>query len=134
MGIKLVAFDGSETSRKALGQAEGLLRGDDELLVVMVVPVAAIAEFAEVPPDISTAKAHGLVNAAVSELRGRGVRAMGLVREGDIADELLKIAADMPVDIIVVGHRGLSKVGRFALGSVADKVARYATRPVLIVR
>ena len=134
MGIKLVAFDGSETSRKALSQAEGLLRGEDELLVVMVVPVAAIAEFAEVPPDISTAKAHGLVNAAVSELRGRGVKAMGLVREGDIADEILKIAADMPVDIIVVGHRGLSKVGRFALGSVADKVARYATRPVLIVR
>ena len=134
MGIKLVAFDGSETSRKALGQAEGLLRGDDELLVVMVVPVAAIAEFADVPADMSTAKAHGLVNAAVSELKERGVKAMGLVREGDIADEILKIAADMPVDIIVVGHRGLSKVGRFALGSVADKVARYATRPVLIVR
>jgi nucleotide-binding universal stress UspA family protein len=134
MGIKLVAFDGSETSRKALSQAEGLLRGEDELLVVMVVPVAAIAEFAEVPPDISTAKAHGLVNAAVSGLKERGVKAMGLVREGDIADEILKIAADMSVDIIVVGHRGLSKVGRFALGSVADKVARYATRPVLIVR
>ena len=40
MGIKLVAFDGSETSRKALVQAESLLRPDDELLVVMVVPVA----------------------------------------------------------------------------------------------
>ncbi len=134
MGIKLVAFDGSETARKALGQAEALLGQDDELLVIMVVPVAAIAEFADVAPDISTARAHGLVNAAVSELRERGVRALGLVREGDIADEILKIAADMPVDIIVIGHRGLSKVGRFALGSVADKVARYATRPVLIVR
>ncbi|MBM4249205.1 MAG: universal stress protein [Euryarchaeota archaeon] len=134
MGIKLVAFDGSEASRKALSQAEGLLRGDDELLVLMVVPVAVIAEFADVPPDISTSRAQGLVNAAVTDLRERGVKALGLVREGDIADEILKLAADMPVDIIVIGHRGLSKIGRFALGSVADKVARYATRPVLIVR
>jgi len=134
MGIKLVAFDGSESSRKALDQAAGLLKESDELLVVMVVPVAAIAEFAEVAPDISTARALGLVNSAVAELKERGVRALGLVRQGDIAEEILKIAADMPVDIIVIGHRGLSKVGRFALGSVADKVARYATRPVLIVR
>ena len=73
MGIKLVAFDGSETSRKALNQAAGLLREGDELLVLMVVPVAAIAEFADVPPDISTAKAHGIVNAAVAELRDRGI-------------------------------------------------------------
>jgi len=134
MGIKLVAFDGSETSRKALSQAAGLLREGDELLVLMVVPVAAIAEFADVPPDISIAKAHGLVNAAVAELKESGIPALGMVREGDIADEILKIAAEMPVDIIVIGHRGLSKIGRFALGSVADKVARYATRPVLIVR
>jgi nucleotide-binding universal stress UspA family protein len=134
MGIKLVAFDGSETSRKALKQAAAIMGPDDELLVLMVVPVAAIAEFADVPPDISTAKATGLVNAAVAELKEGGVRALGMVRQGDIADEILKIAADMPVDIIVIGHRGLSKIGRFALGSVADKVARYATRPVLIVR
>jgi nucleotide-binding universal stress UspA family protein len=134
MGIKLVAFDGSETSRKAINQGAGLLHEGDELLILMVVPVAAIAEFADIPPDISVARAHGLVNAAVAELTSRGVRALGMVREGDIADEILKIAADMPVDIIVIGHRGLSKVGRFALGSVADKVARYATRPVLIVR
>ena len=134
MGIKLVAFDGSETSRKAVKQAAGIMRQDDELLILMVVPVAAIAEFADVPPDISTAKAHGLVNSAVAELKEGGVRALGMVREGDIADEILKIAADMPVDIIVIGHRGVSKIGRFALGSVADKVARYATRPVLIVR
>jgi nucleotide-binding universal stress UspA family protein len=134
MGIKLVAFDGSETSRKALKQAAAIMGRDDEILVLMVVPVAAIAEFADVPPDISTAKATSMVNAAVAELKEAGVRALGMVRQGDIADEILKIAADMPVDIIVIGHRGLSKVGRFALGSVADKVARYATRPVLIVR
>jgi nucleotide-binding universal stress UspA family protein len=134
MGIKLVAFDGSETSDKALKQAASLMRPDDELLVLMVVPVAAIAEFADVPPDITTAKAQGLVNAAVARLRDDGVKALGMVRQGDIADEILKTAADLAVDIIVIGHRGLSKIGRFALGSVADKVARYATRPVLIVR
>jgi nucleotide-binding universal stress UspA family protein len=134
MGIKLVAFDGSETSRKAINQASGLMKPDDEMLIVMVVPVAAIAEFADVPQDVSMAKAQELVNAACAEVRERNLKVMGMVRGGDIADEILKIGAEMGVDIIVIGYRGLSKVGRFALGSVADRIARYATRPVLIVR
>ncbi|MEM2870140.1 MAG: universal stress protein [Thermoplasmata archaeon] len=134
MGVKLVAYDGSEASKKALQQAAGLMKPGDELVLVMVVPTAVIKEFADVPPDVSTSKARAMVEAAVEELRGRGVSARGVVREGDIADEILNLSAELSADIIVIGHRGLSKIGRFAIGSVADRVVRYASRPVLIVR
>ncbi|MEM2977324.1 MAG: universal stress protein, partial [Thermoplasmata archaeon] len=119
MGVKLVAYDGSEASKKALQQAAGLMKPGDELVLVMVVPTAVIKEFADVPPDVSTSKARAMVEAAVEELRGRGVSARGVVREGDIADEILNLSAELSADIIVIGHRGLSKIGRFAIGSVA---------------
>ena len=134
MGVKLVAYDGSDASKKAVEQAVGLMAEGDELVLVMVVPTAVIKEFADVPPDISLQKARGMVEGAVEGLRERGVRARGVVREGDIADEILNLSAELGADIIVIGHRGLSKIGRFAIGSVADRVVRYATRPVLIVR
>ncbi|MGQ9582832.1 MAG: universal stress protein [Thermoplasmatota archaeon] len=134
MGVKLVAYDGSETSRKAIQQARGLMGPGDKLVLVMVVPTAVIKEFADVPPDITLSRARGMVEAALAELKKDGVSASGVVREGDIADEILKLGSELGADIIVLGHRGLSKIGRFAIGSVADRVVRYATRPVLIVR
>ncbi|MCK5029890.1 MAG: universal stress protein, partial [Thermoplasmatales archaeon] len=37
-------------------------------------------------------------------------------------------------DIIVLGYKGYGKEGRFLLGSVTDKVVRYAGVSVLVVR
>jgi nucleotide-binding universal stress UspA family protein len=134
MGQILLAYDGSETSKKALKKALALMKEEDELLVVMVVPTNIIAEFADVPPDVSIAKAQNIVNELISDLKAREINVIGMVREGDIADEILKIGSDMECDLIVIGDKGVSKIGRFAMGSVADKVVHYANRPVLIVK
>lgn len=134
MGIKLVAFDGTETSRKAINQAVSLMKPEDELLLLMVVPVEGIAEFADVPPDMTLSRAQEIVKAEVQALKERGVKALGMVKEGDVAEEILKMGSEMGVDLIVLGHQGLSKVGRFAVGSVADHVYKHASRPVLIVK
>jgi nucleotide-binding universal stress UspA family protein len=134
MGIKLVAYEGPQLSEKAVNQAIGLLKPQDELLLLFVVPVGGIAELADVPPDMTVARAQEMVKAEVEALRERGVRAMGMVKEGDIAEEILKMSSEMGVDIIVLGHRGLSKVGRFAVGSVVEHIYKHAERPVLIVK
>lgn len=133
MGIKLVAFDGTESSRKAIDKAAGLMGPRDELLLLMVVPSGSIEEFADLPPDVTVASARLLVNAELDALKERGVRAMGIVREGDVAAEILNISSMMLVDIIVIGHHGVSKVGRFAVANVAEHVAKHADRPVLVV-
>jgi len=134
MGIKLVAFDRSESSRKALNQAVALMKPDDELFLLMVVPSAVITEFADVPPDVTLSSAQQLVNAELEKLKQMGVKALGIVKAGDFAEEILKMSSEMGVDLIVIGYHGLSKVGRFAVGAIAEQVYKRAERPVLIVK
>ncbi len=52
---------------------------------------------------------------------------------GDPAEEILRYAQRHPVDLIVVGTHGRSGFSRVLLGSVAERVLRGATRPVLTV-
>ena len=52
---------------------------------------------------------------------------------GDPADEILRYAQRHPIDLIVVGTHGRSGFSRVLLGSVADRVVRGATSPVLTV-
>ena len=134
MGEILVAYDGAEAARKGIEHGIRLLRPEDRLIVLSVIPVAAIKEFAEVDPELSTARAQEAINELLAELKEREIAAIGVVREGDIAEEIVKMGNELQAELIVVGHKGISKIGRFRLGSVADKVARYAERPVLIVR
>lgn len=134
MGEILVGYDSSEASQKALERASALLKANDELIVVSVVPTPTLKEFADFDPELSKAKAQAVVNKAISGLRARGIKVIGIVREGDIAAELLKISNELNCDLIVIGHKGVSKISTFSLGSVAEKVIRYAKRPVLVVR
>ena len=134
LGEILVAYDGSEAAKKAVEHGINLLKPEDRLLIISVVPSATIKEFADIDPEISIAKAREMINELLEDLKRRDVNAEGMIREGDIADEILNMGAELKCDLIVVGHKGIGKIGRFQLGSVADKVARYANRPVLIVR
>lgn len=52
---------------------------------------------------------------------------------GPPAPALLAAAHAARCDLVVLGTRGLGGVPRFLLGSVADRVARLARQPVLIV-
>ncbi len=56
------------------------------------------------------------------------------VRYGHPADEILAFVADVGADLIVMSTHGRSGIGRWVFGSVADRVLRRATCPVLLVR
>jgi nucleotide-binding universal stress UspA family protein len=51
-----------------------------------------------------------------------------------VADVIAAEAAAWPADLIVVGTHGRRGINRLLLGSVAEGVARVATKPVLLVR
>lgn len=61
------------------------------------------------------------------------IRAVAHPATGDPADAILRVAADVEADVIVVGARGLGAVGRFLRGSVSTKVAHHAPCDVLVV-
>jgi nucleotide-binding universal stress UspA family protein len=56
-----------------------------------------------------------------------------LLREGSVADELLRLINERSVDILVAGTRGHRNLQRLLLGSVAEKLFRQASCPVLVV-
>jgi len=56
-----------------------------------------------------------------------------LLREGEIADVLLRIVQEQDVELLITGTRGRSRTKRLLLGSVAEKLFRQAICPSLVV-
>ncbi len=56
------------------------------------------------------------------------------VRQGDPAEEILKVAAEWPSGLIVMGSHGHSHMARLWLGSVSQEVVLQAPCPVEVVR
>ncbi|HEX4976823.1 MAG TPA: universal stress protein [Nocardioides sp.] len=71
-----------------------------------------------------------------SELRSAGVEfeVRQLVRGLDPADDLVNVANEVAADIIVIGLRRRSPVGKLILGSNAQRVLLDAPCPVLAVK
>ena len=56
------------------------------------------------------------------------------VRTGSTPDEIIKFAGEMPGGLVAMSTHGRSGLGRWAYGSIADKVLHGADTPVLLVR
>jgi len=55
------------------------------------------------------------------------------LRVGKPAEEISRMAAELPADLVVMGAHGRSLVERWVLGSVTERVLRRAPCPVLVV-
>src|SRR5918993_4547358 len=54
------------------------------------------------------------------------------LRIGVVAEEVVGLAEELKVDLIVVGTRGRSVIGRALMGSVSDSIVRHAPCPVVV--
>lgn len=71
----------------------------------------------------------------VKELaRASGVTSDRLIVEGNPPSEILRIAENDKIDVIVMGSIGKTGLEKFLMGSVAEKVVHDSKLPVLIVR
>lgn len=77
------------------------------------------------PPEMAT---------AAKRLEDLGVRVESVTREGDPASQILEECRRQPADLIAMSTHGRSGPTRWVLGSVAEKVLRAATVPMLLVR
>jgi len=71
---------------------------------------------------------------AIESGRLRGIDLGAVIVSGHPAEAIVDFARDNGVDLIVMGHRGMSNVRRFFVGSVADRVVDHAPCMVLVVR
>jgi nucleotide-binding universal stress UspA family protein len=56
------------------------------------------------------------------------------LRVGEVAEEVVDLAEELEVDLIVVGTRGRSVIGRALMGSVADSIVHRVRCPVVVAR
>jgi universal stress protein A len=65
---------------------------------------------------------------------GEERRVISAVTTGFAVEEIVKYAEDHVIDLIIIGTHGLTGLSHLLIGSVAEKLVRIATCPVLTVR
>jgi len=65
--------------------------------------------------------------------KGKSVRISTLLAEGPPSAAIVRAAKKNRVDLVVMGTHGRTGVQRLLMGSVADRVIRTASCPVLVV-
>jgi nucleotide-binding universal stress UspA family protein len=72
------------------------------------------------------------LNVARMALEGQGLRVITRIEYGSPAAQIVRVAEDERVDLIVMGAQGMTALEELLLGSVSYEVVRRATVPVLI--
>jgi nucleotide-binding universal stress UspA family protein len=145
----LIATDGSKFGEKAakVGIELAKLSGG-KVIIVYVADInkytssaGLISPFGGVSPDAIDVVVESIREAGekatlhVSDLaRASDVESERLIVEGNPPNEILRIAEDDKIDVIVIGSIGKTGLEKFLMGSVAEKVVHDSKLPVLIVR
>jgi nucleotide-binding universal stress UspA family protein len=140
----LVPLDGSELAEKVLPHAVALAkesRAEVTLLSVVQLSLGFTAAKIEAIPEAAAERKAALKAEAATYLEKiqRGLKEQGIpVRivalEGDVAAQIIAYAEQEDIDLIAMATHGRSGIDRFVMGSIAEKVVRHTTKPVLLVR
>jgi nucleotide-binding universal stress UspA family protein len=145
-GAWVVGVDFSDASNGAVRAAQALAaKGAGRLVIVHVMEdaddrraapgrsrgatnaarIAAQLRLDTIADDVRRATAGGRPGgeAVTVELR---------IAEGNVADELTRIARDVDAAGLVIGSRGRSGIAHLLLGTAAERCLRRADRPVVV--
>lgn len=138
----LVAYDGSDLSKKALDIALEFLQKDKrvelEVLSVTNTPsIAAVGSYGVYSPEIIK-EAHENAKKMIEEVKTRleGIPNKNRidVLEGNPGKMIVDFAKQSDVDLIILGSRGLSNLQELFLGSVSHFVVQRSHCPVFVVK
>lgn len=146
----LVPLDGSELAElvlphvETLGSSEGgpgaevILVGICEPLVMPPVTTPETSVNWGTAADEYMAKSkkstEGYLSKVQMGLANAGLKVSLDILEGDPATEIIDYAAKTQANLIVMATHGRSGIGRWAYGSVAQKVLHGGSSPILLVR
>ena len=83
---------------------------------------------------VAVERAEQILEKAREHLLQAGLTTRTLVGRGEVADEIVRLAAAEGADLIVMGARGHLPLWRLVEGSIPDRVRRRSRVPVLLVR
>jgi len=135
----LVPVDFSEAAHLALGYGIVFARPSHAKLVCLhvieVVPSSS-AEIVSATERIGKAVHEEIERTLRNLLRNqtKQIPREDILTNGGPSREILQMAEDRRVDLIVLGRHRKAGPGRFLLGSTAERVIRHARCPVLVVK
>jgi nucleotide-binding universal stress UspA family protein len=138
----LVPTDFSESAKNALRYGISFAKEyNAELLILHVVETVAVGYASDLFPvpmaDVFreiASYARNELQALVKDAVARGVQAEDLVVQGRPSAEILRIATEKEVDMIVLGSHGKGVLDQALFGSTTERVVRKAPCPVLTCR
>jgi nucleotide-binding universal stress UspA family protein len=135
--VILVPIDFEQASLKALDMAKELgarLNAEVVLLHVYQLPVYTYPGLEPTLLPGFHVEVTAAAKRAVEQLAASAGGLRAVLREGDPAAEILAAARETKATMIVMGTHGRRGLAHLFLGSVAEKVIRESTVPVLTVR
>ncbi len=138
----LVPLDGSSVAEQVLPQASAIARALGSEVILFRVPVvyasgSLIGDW-YLPLDglFETAQEDALdyLEEVASRLQAQGIKVSVAVDSGGVADAIIGFAEANHIDLIGMCTHGRTGLIRWTLGSVADRVLRAASVPLLLVR
>ncbi len=133
----IVATDFEPPSRRALDAAVDIARryGAELVLVHAVEPFIPPYPIALMPePGTFMAAAATQLEGEATRVREVAPRVTSQVLAGRAADAVTQFAEESGADLLVIGTHGRRGPSRWLLGSVAERIVRFAKLPVLTVR
>jgi nucleotide-binding universal stress UspA family protein len=134
----LIPTDGSADAQAAVASGLDMAkRLNADVTVISIIDVRALISIHQgigVPDQYAYQQkaADAAAEEVMEAARVMGVRASMIVRRGNPANDIIEESPRH--DLIVMGTRGRTGVAHFFLGSVAEKVVRFAACPVLVIR
>lgn len=139
----LCAIDLSEHSKMVADYAKGLAKAfNAEITILYTAPSLSQYVGFHVPPhsienfvgEIITGAEQSMDEFISETFTEQDIKATGVILRGYAAQEIISYATQNEMDIIVMGTHGRTGIDRILFGSVAEKVVKTATMPVLTVR
>jgi nucleotide-binding universal stress UspA family protein len=130
----LVGYDGSVECERALEAAIAL--GDSSESRLLVLSVARPPEPSSGANALDAVSEHlkRTLTRLRSRVRRKGIEIETQVTQGHPAEEILRKAREDQVDLIVIGHQGMSRREERTLGSIAQHVLSHAPCPVTVTK
>jgi len=134
----LLCYDGTREGRTALSQGAELASACGAyvhlLAVVRTSATAVVGESMSNEPPFSEQERHieEILNEGVAKLALRGVKATGHVAFGEPIHEITRMARELQVDLVVLGHRARSTFAQWWRGSVGVSLIDLSTCSILV--